>query len=163
MELIMRNFLKKPVFLAFISAIVLTISPFNIPPVPKAHAIEVKQSPLMQGRFKLIATTPAPIERTPEASRAFAKSQLDSHGWQGQWDCLEELWTRESNWRPNAYNSTAVWSDGEKVHAGGIPQILGLDPAMDVEEQIARGFKYIKFRYGTPCNALYYWNKNYSY
>lgn len=160
----MRNILKKPLFLAFLSALVLTISPFNIPPVPEAKASEFHRTVFKQAvTFKLVSVDPLPVERTPEASKAYAWTQLESHGWQSQWECLETLWTRESNWRPNARNSTAVWNGEEWVHAGGIPQILKLDPSLSVEIQIARGFKYIRFRYGTPCNALSYWSRNFSY
>jgi hypothetical protein len=70
------------------------------------------------------------------------------------------LWTGESNWRPQAYNKQAVYQNGERLHAGGIPQILGLDPDTTVERQIERGFLYIQSRYDTPCNANSFWHRN---
>lgn len=87
---------------------------------------------------------------TPRASRSYAMKQLGSYGWtKGQWKCLDNLWTRESNWRHRAWNKIKV--NGK--HAGGIPQILGLDPKKPVPYQIARGMDYIKGRYGSPCAA----------
>ena len=66
-----------------------------------------------------------------------------------QYECLDKLWTQESNWRSEAYNKIKVMGK----NAGGIPQILGLDPTTPAPLQIDRGFKYIMHRYGTPCMA----------
>jgi len=91
---------------------------------------------------------------------------MDSWGWKAasQWTCLETLWTKESNWRPAAQNKTAVTQirGGKRVklYAGGIPQILGLNPSISVPAQIQRGFTYIKSRYGSPCAAMHWWNRH---
>ena len=66
-----------------------------------------------------------------------------------QYECLDKLWTQESNWRSEAYNKIKVMGK----NAGGIPQILGLDPRTPAPLQIDRGFAYIMHRYGTPCMA----------
>jgi hypothetical protein len=66
-----------------------------------------------------------------------------------QYECLDKLWTQESNWRSGAYNKVKVMGK----NAGGIPQILGLDPKTPAPLQIDRGFAYIMHRYGTPCMA----------
>jgi hypothetical protein len=66
-----------------------------------------------------------------------------------QYECLDKLWTQESNWRSEAYNKIKVMGK----NAGGIPQILGLDPKIPAPLQIDRGFAYIMHRYGTPCMA----------
>ena len=108
---------------------------------------------------------PILVERNPEASMAYAQKQLSTMGWDtpAQWECLLSLWTKESNWRPSAYNKTAVYQNGEKLHAGGIPQILGLDPDLSVEEQVSRGFIYIEHRYKNPCSAWRFWSSNFWY
>jgi hypothetical protein len=98
------------------------------------------------------------------AAKFHAKNQLGSFGWaQSQWGCLEQLWTKESNWRPDAKNKHAVTvvrgGKRVKVHAGGIPQILGLDPDTSVRVQVNKGLIYIKSRYGTPCGAKRFWDK----
>jgi hypothetical protein len=71
---------------------------------------------------------------------------------------LDTLWTKESNWRPEAQNKQAVITikDGKRVkaYAGGIPQILGMSPDLSVESQVRLGLKYIQARYETPCKAL---------
>jgi len=112
-----------------------------------------------------MAFSPQISIQTPTQAKAHARAQLAVHGWKlNQWDCLNELWTNESNWRQEAFNSTPVTQirDGKRVklHAGGIPQILGLNPATSVPAQIRLGFAYIKTRYQTPCRALGWWNRH---
>lgn len=88
-------------------------------------------------------------------SKAYAKDSLVA--WQEhQWECLDKLWTKESNWRPEAYNEVKVMGK----NAGGIPQILGLSPDTNPTTQIDRGLAYITHRYGTPCMAWKFWQKN---
>jgi hypothetical protein len=62
-----------------------------------------------------------------------------------QYLCLEQLWTKESQWNPKAKNP--------KSSAYGIPQLLKLK-TKDPYLQIDAGLKYIAHRYGTPCKAL---------
>ena len=73
-----------------------------------------------------------------------------------QFVCLDKLWQKESNWRPEAYNKIKVMGK----NAGGIPQILGMDPKTPATRQIERGFAYILYRYGSPCQALNFHHKN---
>lgn len=81
-------------------------------------------------------------------SKAYARDKLSE--WQDeQWSCLNRLWGKESAWNPSAVNSIRV----QGKHAGGIPQLLGLDPATPPTRQIERGLDYIYYRYGTPCEA----------
>ena len=94
------------------------------------------------------------VEWTTEDSKAYAQDKL--YEWQyKQWLCLDKLWTRESNWRPNAYNRVKVMGK----NAGGIPQILGLDPKTPAPVQIDRGLSYIYNRYHTPCKAWEFFTK----
>lgn len=75
-----------------------------------------------------------------------------------QWGCLESLWTGESDWRWGAENPSSG--------AYGIPQSLPANKMAETGEdwktnpvtQIAWGLNYIKLSYGTPCNALEFWN-----
>jgi len=88
-------------------------------------------------------------------SKAYARDQLSA--WQEeQWSCLSNLWGKESAWNPNAYNSVRVMGK----NAGGIPQLLGLDPDTPAPRQIERGLSYIYYRYDTPCNAWAFFKRN---
>lgn len=102
--------------------------------------------------------------KTPAASRSHARQVIGLYGWgEKQWTCLDELWTHESNWRANAQSKTPVYQvkDGKRIamYAGGIPQILNLDPTLPAVEQIKRGLVYIHSRYGSPCEAWSFWKK----
>ena len=94
--------------------------------------------------------TKAPQKRewTVQDSKAYARDAIS--GWaDNQYTCLNKLWTKESNWRSEAYNKIKVMGK----NAGGIPQLLGLNPKVPAPLQIDRGLKYIIHRYGTPCMA----------
>jgi hypothetical protein len=94
------------------------------------------------------------MEWTIEDSKAYAQDKLYDFKHK-QWNCLNKLWTKESNWRPNAYNKVKVMGK----NAGGIPQILGLDPKTPAPKQIDRGLSYIYNRYKTPCEAWEFFTK----
>ena len=92
----------------------------------------------------------APVQKewTVADSKSYARVKL--YAWQkNQYVCLEKLWTRESNWRANAYNRQKVMGR----NAYGIPQILGLKRGTHPTRQIDKGLEYIIHRYGTPCMA----------
>jgi hypothetical protein len=91
-----------------------------------------------------------PVDRVwvVEDSKAYAQDVILAWA-ANQYECLDKLWTRESNWRAEAFNKIKVMGK----NAGGIPQILGLDPKTHAPLQIDRGFAYIMHRYGTPCMA----------
>ena len=143
----------KPIPIFIFALGIIIINPFHIPPDPVAQASE---TPVIK---------PILVERTPEASKEFAQKRLGAYGWDTptQWECLLSLWTKESNWRPNAYNKQPVYQNGEKLHAGGIPQILGLNPDLTVEQQVERGLIYIESRYSNPCSAWRFWERNFWY
>jgi hypothetical protein len=147
----------KPIHIALISALLITTNPLQMPRDPSANAVEIVEP--------VAPPKPVLVERTPEAAKEYAKTQLALFGWDTpkQWACLVDLWTGESNWRPDAYNKQPVYQGGERLHAGGIPQILGLDPDTTVERQIERGFLYLQSRYDTACNADNFWHRYFWY
>jgi hypothetical protein len=81
-------------------------------------------------------------------SLAYARDQIEVFA-EKQFACLENLWGKESGWDPTAFN--LVKSMG--MHAGGIPQLLGMSPKATPSKQIERGLAYINYRYITPCVA----------
>lgn len=87
--------------------------------------------------------------------RTAAHALLLRQGWsEGEWTCLDALWTRESHWDPTATNASSG--------AYGIPQSLpaskmaaaGSDWRTNPLTQIRWGLSYIAAAYGTPCAAL---------
>ena len=91
---------------------------------------------------------------TPSMAKSYARFVMARYGWgRGEFKALNKLWTAESHWNPSAYNVVAGDVDGS--HAGGIPQILSLDPRTPAPLQIERGLAYILHRYERPSVA---WN-----
>lgn len=106
------------------------------------------------------STNSPPVKHkwTKVDSKSYAKDKLSE--WEAkQWKCLDKLWTRESHWESNAYNTMKVMGR----NAGGIPQLLGMSPKTPPTEQIDRGLDYIIYRYTTPCRALHFHKKNWWY
>lgn len=87
------------------------------------------------------------VRFSPSRSRAYAKTLVNKR----QFKCLNNIWTRESHWNHKADNPTSS--------AYGIPQILKMKE-QNPYKQIDRGMKYIEHRYGTPCNAWEFWQRN---
>jgi hypothetical protein len=90
---------------------------------------------------------------TKPLAKSYAKALASyQYGWgKSEYSALNKLWTAESNWRAEAFNKQAGNEDGD--HAGGIPQILGLDPKTPAPQQVERGLAYIQHRYGKPSVA----------
>lgn len=87
-------------------------------------------------------------------SKSYAYDRLSA--WRDkQMSCLSKLWGKESAWNPEAYNKIKVMGR----NAGGIPQLLGLDPSTPPTKQIDRGLEYIFYRYHTPCRAWKHFKK----
>ncbi len=98
--------------------------------------------------------TAAPIrsaEALPPTPREYAKRVSEGLWRASEWQCLDELWHRESRWNPKA--------DNPRSSAYGIPQILGLNPKLSPTQQIDKGMGYILHRHDTPCRALAFHNK----
>nr|WP_318243770.1 ubiquitin-like domain-containing protein [Oerskovia gallyi] len=88
------------------------------------------------------------------SAREIGRQLVAARGWGGdQFQCLDRLWTKESNWNSSATNSSSG--------AYGIPQSLpaskmasaGADWKTNPATQITWGLNYIAGSYGTPCAA----------
>ncbi|MFF1879160.1 hypothetical protein [Leifsonia sp. NPDC058230] len=92
---------------------------------------------------------------TPEGAKATARELASTlHGWgPGEFQCLTNLWQKESSWNYKASNGGSG--------ATGIPQALpgskmataGADWATNAATQIKWGLDYIARGYGSPCGA----------
>jgi hypothetical protein len=100
---------------------------------------------------------PAPPPN-PGSAQRIAYNMLSSFGWSPgtYFSCLNNIWTRESNWEYNAENPSGAY---------GIPQALpgdkmasaGADWQTDPTTQIKWGLGYIRSVYGDPCSAWSFW------
>lgn len=76
------------------------------------------------------------------------------YGWIGsQFSCLDQLWTRESNWHYYADNPSSSAYGIAQALPGAKMSSAGPDWATNPVTQILWGLGYIKSRYGTPCGA----------
>jgi hypothetical protein len=103
------------------------------------------------------APAPAPVVAVndPAGAQAYAAGQLVTYGWSAdQMQCLQTLWTKESDWTTTATNASSG--------AYGIVQSLpaekmasaGADYLTNYRTQINWGLNYIQERYQSPCGAL---------
>ncbi|SEG29742.1 hypothetical protein SAMN05444920_102490 [Nonomuraea solani] len=99
--------------------------------------------------------------RPANMNKKIALGQVVQRAWNVQeFRCLDNLWTRESNWNHRALNRSSG--------AYGIPQALpagkmrgaGRDWKSNPETQIRWGLSYIKGRYGRPCGAWGHWRSH---
>jgi len=120
----------------------------------RARALSGRRAIALAGAaVALAASTTACLPADP---RAIGRDMLAQRGWSLQYDCLDALWTRESNWQVTATNPSSG--------AYGIPQSLpadkmtvaGADWRTSAATQITWGLDYIGQRYGGPCNAWYH-------
>jgi peptidoglycan hydrolase-like protein with peptidoglycan-binding domain len=108
-----------------------------------------------------------PRAGAPAASKRYAAAYISrTYSWgSGQMSCLSTLWTRESGWR--------YWASNPNGRYHGIPQTssrvwgsMGYSTSAYMNSpaiQIKVGAKYIKNRYGTPCNAWAFWRSHHWY
>jgi hypothetical protein len=105
-------------------------------------------------RSRSEATEGASVDVEPGSAQAIAAEMVAARGWgSDQFDCLVNLWERESGWQVDAQNPSSG--------AYGIPQALpgskmasaGADWRTNPATQIEWGLGYIEDRYGDPCGA----------
>ena len=89
------------------------------------------------------------LRTTPEQSKLYAQQQIEILGLDNsQYECLLQLWQRESNWNHLA--------DNPKSSAFGIAQKLK-ETSRNPRTQIDNGLEYIMKRYTSPCKAWEFW------
>jgi hypothetical protein len=122
----------------------------KVPPAPT-------DNPATSGTSDGTVQTAPVAPPDPGTAQSIAYKMLPSFGFAySQFSCLNNIWTRESDWIYNAENASGAY---------GIPQALpgskmasaGADWASNPATQIKWGLGYIKSVYGTPCNAWAFW------
>lgn len=103
---------------------------------------------------ELLPNIPGGAVNDPAGAKAYAASRLAARGWgQGQFQCLNQLWERESNWRTNATNPySGAYGIAQALPPGKYGE-AGADWLTNYRTQIEWGLGYIKNRYGSPCGA----------
>ena len=123
-------------------------------------AVDAKEMALVS-----LAAQQVEAARVPDGARLVAKDMvLNQYGWStSQYSCLNQLWTKESNWRYQARNKTS----GAHGIAQALPatkmEVIGTDWRTNPVTQITWGLKYISERYETPCLALRKYKRSHWY
>jgi hypothetical protein len=129
--------------------------PQNPVPAPPAPPLE-SPTPAPPPAVVVVPSVPGGAVNDPAGARNYAAGRLSAYGWeQDQFQCLAQLWTKESNWLTTATNPYSG--------AYGIAQALpaskygstGSDWLTSYRTQVDWGLAYILNRYGSPCGA---WN-----
>ena len=103
------------------------------------------------------APEPAPAAAVddPAGAQAYAAGQLANYGWApDQMQCLQTLWTKESDWTTTATNpSSGAYGIVQSLPAEKMAS-AGADYLTNYRTQINWGLNYIQERYQSPCGAL---------
>ena len=142
-------------------------SPSVVPAPVKATAKATAQAPV-KAKVKVKKQKRASRSRaygftapSTGTNRRLGRQMAAAQGWTGvQWDCLNNLWQKESGWSTRSSNSSGS--------AWGIPQALpgskmasaGSDWRTNPATQIKWGIGYIDNRYGTACKAWAHWQSH---
>lgn len=123
-------------------------------PVPVAA--EIAAAAAGASRSVTLGGTGTGTVSNPTALQAYAFSLFPSFGWGPEQQApLKTLWTNESGWQPDAKNPGST--------AYGVAQFLDTTWApygpktSNGQLQVKYGLEYIHDRYGTPAEALAFW------
>jgi hypothetical protein len=107
-----------------------------------------RRSLVLLGVLCVVGTTPAEAVTDIDNLKLYAHSRLISYE---QFQCLNKLITKESNWRINAINGSHY----------GLGQMRNTKyRELDGYRQIDWTIRYIKGRYGSMCNSWRFFQKH---
>jgi hypothetical protein len=108
-----------------------------------------------------VPSVPGGAVNDPAGAKSYASSRLPAYGWgQDQFQCLERLWTKESNWLTTATNPYSGAYGIAQALPPGKYATAGSDWLTNYRTQVEWGLNYIADRYGSPCGA---WNHSVAY
>lgn len=113
-------------------------------------------TPVAEAATQAATQAPQPAQATDGSVESIVRAAASARGWGtgANWDAINFIVQRESSWNPNAQNPTST--------AYGLFQML-TETSADPAVQAANGMTYIANRYGTPTNALAFWQANHWY
>lgn len=139
-------------------------SPVQAPanPAPPAAAAPAPPAAVVPAPPPVAVTPPPPVVpvvpggavNDPAGAKAYASSRLGAFGWgQDQFQCLVNLWTKESNWLTTATNpSSGAYGIAQSLPASKYAS-AGSDWLTNYRTQVEWGLSYIQDRYRSPCAA----------
>ena len=139
------------------------LEPIELPKLPFEKEIKPLPLPKPVEKPSQNIAPPEPVKPAETPRQIGQRLAAEMYGWTDyQWVALEDLWTKESGWRPDAQNpySTAYGIAQFLDSTWGLP---GMKPyncvkTSNASEQIRCGLIYIKLVYHTPAGALNFWH-----
>ena len=120
------------------------LPPRTAPRPPSTHQRPHRRAASRQQYRRALTGSPRDIARVLVARQGWSSTQFG---------CLDRLWTRESNWRVSAENSSGAYGIPQALPASKMAA-MGSDWRTNPITQIRWGIGYIADSYGTPCAAL---------
>ncbi|MEV1174191.1 lytic transglycosylase domain-containing protein [Nonomuraea sp. NPDC049784] len=137
---------------------VTTFSAINAIDTPAAWA---ERPPVVRTKTWTTSAKPRIPAAMPDTNKRIALGQVVQRSWNLQeFRCLDNLWTRESNWNHRAFNRSSGAYGIPQALPGGKMRGAGSDWKSNPETQIRWGLAYIKGRYGRPCGAWGHWRSH---
>ncbi len=102
----------------------------------------------------VVPSVPGGAVNDPAGAKNYASGRLSAYGWgQDQFQCLVQLWTKESNWLTTATNPySGAYGIAQALPAGKYAS-AGSDWLTSYRTQVDWGLGYILDRYRSPCGA----------
>ncbi|MEE2523426.1 lytic transglycosylase domain-containing protein [Pseudarthrobacter sp. J75] len=126
------------------------VVPAPQPPAPAPAPAPVTPPPAPP----VVPVVPGGAVNNPAGAQAYASSRLGAFGWgQDQFQCLVNLWNKESNWLTTATNPySGAYGIAQSLPASKYAS-AGSDWLTNYRTQVEWGLSYIDARYGSPCGA----------
>ncbi|MFH8792834.1 transglycosylase SLT domain-containing protein [Streptomyces sp. NPDC017941] len=99
----------------------------------------------------------APAAATSDSAKAVAQRMISDDA---QFKCFDRIVSHESGWDVNAKNASSGAYGLVQALPGSKMASAGADWQTNPETQIEWGVKYMKDRYGSPCDAWSFWQSN---
>jgi hypothetical protein len=124
------------------------------PDAPAAPAPAPPPGPTPAPPPVVVPSIPGGAINDPAGAKSYAAGRLSAFGWgQDQFQCLAQLWTKESNWLTTATNPySGAYGIAQALPPGKYAS-AGSDWLTSYRTQIEWGLGYIRDRYGSPCGA----------
>lgn len=128
--------------------------PFNPAPGGPAPAAPAPRPTPDPPPVVVVPSVPGGAVNDPAGAKSYASGRLSAFGWgQDQFQCLAQLWTKESDWLTTATNpSSGAYGIAQALPPGKYSS-AGSDWLTSYRTQVNWGLSYIADRYGSPCSA----------
>ncbi|MFD3563922.1 transglycosylase SLT domain-containing protein [Streptomyces sp. NPDC058686] len=122
----------------------------------EAAAAAARERKAQQRAARSAPRRPAVAPATVSGARAYTRFTMSA----GQYQCLTVLVSKESGWNHRAQNASSGAYGLFQALPGSKMSSAGSDWRTNPRTQMRWGLSYIHSRYGTPCGAWNFWQKN---